>query len=61
MIQDDSSEDGDTNVSLSSIQLTQTGTEPRWTRLVTGRVIDVVEPGNREFVCSVGETNGSGY
>lgn len=48
------------NLAQSSIELVRSTQGPRWNRLVTGRVIAVIEPGNREFVCSVGESNGTG-
>ena len=61
MIADETSEEDSAGFSQSSVQLVRTTTGPKWNRLVTGRVVTVMKPGNREFVCSVGEANGTGY
>ena len=56
MIVDETSEEDSPGLSQSSIRLVHTSIGPKWNRLVA-----VMEPGNREFVCSVGEANGTGY
>ena len=61
MIVDETSEEDSPGLSQSSIRLVHTSIGPKWNRLVTGRVVAVMEPGHREFVCSVGEANGTGY
>lgn len=45
----------------SSTQIKQSSTSKvRWSKLITGKVVSVVKPGNREYVAVVSEQNGSG-
>ena len=43
----------------SSTQIKQSS-KPKWSKQITGKVVKVVQPGNREYVAVVSETNGYG-
>ena len=43
----------------SSTQIKQSS-KPKWSKQITGKVVKVVQPGNREYVAVMSEHNGSG-